>query len=348
MREVLTAVILLTVTARTAGAGPCGGGPGAPAQITELAEPGLTFPTGLTVAPDGAIWVASTFADELVRVAPPSFRITRVRLPLRSHPVGLAADAQGRIWFAGSGVGLVGRLTPGGTRAAEFPPPSLLREAALPFVAAVALDPRGENAWFTVGPQATVALIPISAEPVRRGTEVREVAVGSGRSRPEGIAVDGEGGVWVTELDGDVLSRIGSDGSVRRLPLPAGSRPRGVAVAPDGSVWVALFGSHQLLRVNRASGAMESWPMPSGSQSNPWAIAVDASGGVWIGEFTANTVTCFDPRRLRFAQWPVPTPHAGVRALAVDRDGRAWFVGSYSGRLGFVGPALPRGRMGAR
>jgi virginiamycin B lyase len=199
-----------------------------------------------------------------------------------------------------------------------------------------------------MGPEAMVATVPIASEHARRGPTAREVMLGPGRSRPESIAVDAEGAVWVTELAGEALTRIAADGGISRMPLPTGSRPRGVAVAPDGGVWVTLFGCHRLLRVERASGETRSWPMPSGAQSNPWAIAVDAAGGVWTSEFTANTVTCFDLRRARFAVWRVPTHRAGVRALAVDGVGRAWFVGSHSGRLGVVGPPLPRVTMGAR
>jgi virginiamycin B lyase len=350
MRETVAAMMLLAVAASSAaGAELCAGVGGELPQITELSDLTFTFPTGVTVAPDEAVWVASTLADQLVRVDPRSGRSTVVRLPLRSHPAGLAADAQGRIWFAASGAGLLGRLTPGAARAAEFPPASVLRQPiALPFVAAVALDPRGVNAWFTVGPEAVVATVPIASEQARRGAVAREITLGPQQSRPESLAVAGDGTVWVAELAADALTRIGADGGIRRVPLPAGSRPRGVAIAPDGSVWATLFGSHRLLRVDPASGETRSWSMPSGARSNPWAIAVDAAGGVWTSEYTANTITCFDPQQSRFAMWSVPTRTAGVRALAVDASGRTWFVGSTSGRLGLVARPLPRDTMGAR
>jgi virginiamycin B lyase len=348
-RELLAALMLLLLVTPAGAAGLCMGRDGAPPQVTELASPTFTFPTGIAIAPDGAVWVASTLADQLVRVEPASGRATAVRLPLRSHPVGLAADEQGRVWFAASGAGLVGRLSFGATRATEFPPESLLHAPiALPYVAAVALDPRGGNAWFTVGPQARVASVPIASAQARRGAVAREVPIGPGRSRPEALAVDTAGAVWVAELADDALTRIGPDGTISQVVLPTGSRPRGVAAAPDGTVWVALFGSHRLLQVRPASGETRSWPMPGGIRSNPWAIAVDTAGAVWTAEFTANTITCFDPGRARFAVWSVPTRSAGVRALAVDATGRAWFVGSASGRLGVVGPPPPHDRMGAR
>ncbi|MFI5325255.1 MAG: hypothetical protein ACHQ7H_03385, partial [Candidatus Rokuibacteriota bacterium] len=134
MREALAVLLALAGAASpAAGAELCaGGGDGRP-RISEHSDPTFTFPTGVAVAPDGAIWVASTLADQLVRLEPGSGRSTAVRLPLRSHPAGLAVDDQGRVWFAASGTGLVGRLTVGVARATEFPPASLLNQpVALP------------------------------------------------------------------------------------------------------------------------------------------------------------------------------------------------------------------------
>ena len=70
----------------------------------------LTFPLGLAVAPDGAVWLASTYADRLVRFEPTSGRRSEVALPLRSHPVGLLVDGRGALWYAASGLGVVGRV----------------------------------------------------------------------------------------------------------------------------------------------------------------------------------------------------------------------------------------------
>jgi len=349
VRELIVGLaLLLALGARLAAAAePCavGGSPG----ITELGVGPFTFPTGVVAAPDGAIWVASTFADQLVRVDPVSLATSVVSLPLRSHPIGLAADTRGRIWFAASGVGLVGRLTPGAARAAEFAPPSLFGDVVVPpFVSAIALGPAGGDAWFTLGPRSTVGSVAIAAEPIRRGSVVNEVSLGAGRGRPDAIAVAGDGAVWVTEIAEDALIRVGPDGRVERRLLPSGSQPRGVAVGPDGGVWVALFGRHELLRLRPGTGRMQTWTMPSGSLSHPWALVIDTAGGVWTSEFTANTLACFDAGRERFTVWPVPTRGAGVRALAVDGRGRVWFVGSYSGRLGLVGPSGPHGTMSAR
>ena len=343
-RNALALGVLLLLAPRVAAAGGCGGA----AAIAEMAALSLTFPMGVAVAPDGAIWVASTLADRLVRFDPASGVVSAVKLPLHSHPAGLVVDPEGRVWFAASGKGLVARMTPGALRAAEFAPPSLLdAQRGLPAPWSIALDARHARVWFTLRPDGVVGSVDIGATPTRKGSVVREIVLDRSFTRPEAVAADREGAVWVTELAADRLTRIGPDGLLRRFALPPGSRPRGVAAAPDGSVWVGLFGADRLLRVDPSTFAVRSWPMPSAPRSSPYAVTVDGGGRVWVSEFTANTVTCFDPATQRFAVWQVPTPGAGVRALAADREGRIWFVGSYSGRLGVVAsPPLHRDRIG--
>jgi virginiamycin B lyase len=286
------------------------------------------------------VWIASTYADQLVRVDPATRATRTVRLPHRSHPAGLLADTRGAVWYAGSGLGLVGRIEPDGQTVREFAIPSMVTARnAIPSPWSLAADPAHGRVWFTVQSDGIVAWVAAEALPIRRGFVVTEVQLGGPKIRPDGLAVDGRGVLWVAELGADCLARVDPEGGVSRLPLTARSSPRGVAAAPDGTIWVTLFGRHELLRVDPVSLAVRAWPMPSGRLSNPDAVTVDRSGAVWVSEFSANTIVRFDPVRERFTVFPLPTPHSGVRALATDVQGRVWFVGSYSGRLGVIEPA---------
>jgi virginiamycin B lyase len=76
--------------------------------------------------------------------------------------------------------------------------------------------------------------------------------------------------------------------------------------------------------------------MPSGPGSSPYALAVAPSGAVWVAEFMGNRIVRFDPREERMTTVALPTPRSAVRALAVDADGRVWYAGSESGRLGVI------------
>lgn len=312
--------------------------PERPLSVREYAEPVLAFPNGVTVTPDGAVWIASTFADKLVRFEPPTARYKEFPLALRAHPIGLLADPGGAVWFAASGLGRVGRLDPGAETPKEFGIPAMLTARnAIPSPWLLARDPTDGNVWFTIHSDGTVGRLPRGAEPVHRGFAVREIKLGAADLRADGLAADGRGGIWVAEPGADRLVRIASvDNSLTPLPLPPGSRPRGVAAGPDGTIWVTLFGTHQLLRLDPSTLRTRSWPMPSGSGSSPYAIAVAPSGAVWVAEFMGDKIVRFDPSTERMSAVALPTPRSRVRAIAVDAQRRVWYAGSGSGRLGVV------------
>jgi virginiamycin B lyase len=307
-------------------------------SIREFTLPSAALPTGIAVAPDGSVWIAVAYADKLLRFDPESGRFAERRLPSMTRPRSALVDSRGNIWFTASGLGAVERLLRAGGELHEFAVPSVLTARyALPAPSALTLERRTDEVWFTVASHGMIGRVAARAEPLRHGFRVRELQLGGPTSRPEGIAADGRGGVWVAELGSDRLARIDvRDGSIRRLTLPAGSRPRAVAAAPDGVIWVTLFGSHRLLRVDPVSFEARAWPMPSGARSNPYAVATDSAGRVWVSEYSANTIARFDPTTERFQVFPLPTPNSRVQAIAVDARGRLWYVGSFSGRVGVL------------
>ena len=73
-----------------------------------------------------------------------------------------------------------------------------------------------------------------------------------------------------------------------------------------GKVWFSQFAAGRVARLGLASGELSE-------------LAVSAGKG---------------PRRGAFDVFPLPGTHAMVRGMAVDREGRLWYVGSVSGRLG--------------
>ena len=312
--------------------------PERPLSVREYGDPVLAFPNGIAVTPDGAVWIASTFADKLIRFDPRVGQYKEYPLALRAHPIGLLADPRGAVWFAASGLGRVGRLDPGAETPKEFGIPAMLTARnAIPSPWLLARDPKDGDVWFTVHSDGMVGRLPHGAEPVHRGFAVSEIKLGAADLRPDGIAADGRGGIWIAEPGADRLVRISTaDKSLTPLPLPPGSRPRGVAAGPDGTIWVTLFGTHQLLRLDPSTLQTRSWPMPSGPGSSPYAIAVVDSGAVWVAEFMGDKIVRFDPPTERMTAVALPTPRSRVRAIAVDGQGRVWYAGSASGRLGVV------------
>jgi virginiamycin B lyase len=306
-------------------------------EAREVPGPRLTFPTGLAVCPDGGLWVASTYADTLVRIDPTSGATRAIRLELASHPAALICDRRGALWFAASGRGYVGRLDPDSDKPRQFVPPRVATAGrAIPVPRGLAIHPGRQEVWFTIESDGLVGRVKLMAEPVRRGFVVTELDLGGPSVRPHGIAVDGNGAVWVAELGADRLTRIDpADDSLRRYELPPGSRPLEAASAPDGSVWVTLLGTGALLRVDPRTSGHRTWRLPAPAAS-PAAVAVDAGGAVWVSDLSGNRLLRFDAAVERFTSYALPHPRTAVRALTLDATGRLWFAGSGSGRLGRV------------
>ena len=104
------------------------------------------------------------------------------------------------------------------------------------------------------------------------GTLKVDAAAGGGLLRPQGIAIDGAGTVWVANYQGNTLSEIAG----------ASSSAPGALLSPSTG-----FGSDAFL-------------------SKPYGLAIDSSGNIWVSNSGKNTLTEFVG-----AATPVKTPLAG-------------------------------------
>src|SRR5262249_36603570 len=174
-----------------------------------IEQPALAFPTGIAGASDGAISIASTYTANLIRFVPPTAQPREPPPPKHAPTARLLSDSAGGAWFAASGLAFVGRQDPGGGTPKEFAIPSILiATAAFPAPWAITRSPTDGELWFSVHSSGIVGRLARGAEPVHRGFAVREIKVGPGELRLDGIAADARGGVWVAEPGGDQLARI--------------------------------------------------------------------------------------------------------------------------------------------
>jgi virginiamycin B lyase len=69
-----------------------------PTPTPDNASTGLPMPYGIDVAPDGTVWVARLYANDLARIDPATGKVTMIAFPYQG-PRRLRIDAQGKLWI---------------------------------------------------------------------------------------------------------------------------------------------------------------------------------------------------------------------------------------------------------
>lgn len=196
-------------------------------------------------------------------------------------------------------------------------------------------------------------------------TSVRDGAVGrydpgTDRTRvwrgrlenPYGIAVDGDGRVWVGSHGGTSLHRIDvppDSAAVLDLSVPVPvrlsaearrrlspqrleelrSRHRGigmrrVAAGPDGRLWAAGHASGRVVGIDPEAGEKRVLATLD-PRSGPYAVTVDPWGRLWYSEQRGDAVVVYEPRTGDRRRTALPVEGGTVRDMAVDADrDRIW------------------------
>ncbi len=83
---------------------------------------GLPMPYGIDVTPDGAIWVARLYANDIARIDPESLDVEMIDFPYRG-PRRLRSDAEGKLWIVAFQDGLLVSYDPATRHFEEYPLP---------------------------------------------------------------------------------------------------------------------------------------------------------------------------------------------------------------------------------
>jgi streptogramin lyase len=151
--------------------------------------------------------------------------------------------------------------------------------------------------------------------------------------RPQGVAVDTEGNVWVSDRvrnriiafdkSGKFLREIGvggtADGQIKD--------PRGLAIAPNGNIWIAEVGNKRLQQFT-PTGTFVS-KITKTEFSEPWGIAVGPDGKIWVADSGSQKVFQFkaDGTYIQNRDTTQIVPGGGVPyGIDTDTYGNAWIA----------------------
>ncbi len=277
-----------------------------PSQIT--ANLGLNAPRGLTISPDGTIYIADTFNSRIVKLdaagnllASWGSRTPDGQAPPTTgtfnEPWGVAVDSAGNIFVADTWNHRVQKFDVNG----KF----LL-------------------AWGVAG---------LSSE---------------GPDRlwgPRGIAVSPAGRVYVTDTgnkrvavfdaNGKFLFEFGTEGDARL------DEPVGIAIGPDGRVYIADTWNMRVAVYSADGQFVADWPVQgwaSDTVDNKPYLAVDAQDRIYVTDPEGYRVIVFSSSGeplAAFGQYGPEEESFGLPdGIAVDPDGSVWVTDAANNRLG--------------
>ena len=183
--------------------------------------------------------------------------------------------------------------------------------------------------------------------------------------RPRGVAVDGDGNVYVADNENHTIRKITPAGVVTTLAGTAGSSgsadgtgaaarltsPFGVAVDGDGNVYVADSSNHTIRKITPA-GVVTTLAGTAGSSGSadgtgadarlryPYGVAVDGDGNVYVADNSNHTIRKITPAGV-VTTWAGTYPERGFSdgrgpfarfqnpyGVAVDGDGNVYVADS--------------------
>lgn len=197
----------------------------------------------------------------------------------------------------------------------------------------VAPDPRsGGPVWYTAQHQGALGRL----DP---GTgKVEQIPLGEG-SRPHGVIVGPDNGIWITDSGLNAIVRVDPrTRQVKRYPLPLDENANLNTATFDrqGRLWfTGQAGYHG--RVDPKSGKVEVWPSPRGR--GPYGITTTPGGDVYYASLAGHHIARVDLRSGKATPIDPPAKEQGARRVWSDARGRIWVSEWMSGQVSRYDPA---------
>jgi outer membrane protein assembly factor BamB len=271
----------------------------------------LLFPTGIAVAPDGAIWVVDSANNRFQLFSPDGAYL---------ETWGEAGDGDGQLNFVrspddpGNSVGDIAFAADGSFYVTDSANMRVQHFAAdRTFVGAWGAFGTGDGQFIdpfgvAVAPDGNVYVIDDRRDDIQvfdpEGTflfTIGEHGVGPGQLNSTGsLAIDDDGNVWVVDFGNNRIQKFAADGTfVMTFGQEEGQldRPADIAVDQDGNLYVTEPENGRVQAFSPEGAFLKAWSAPDDGQSEPFVpigVAVDAEGGVYLTDVVGGTVQKFE------------------------------------------------------
>jgi len=296
------------------------------------------------VAPTGEVWVGSYNGRRIFRLDPATGNYSDVNIGLSENldgddvfsldwPIyGLVVDRDGLIWTAGLNSGIQCFDPTLGQMCGRFTIPGCNRSYG------IALD-RDQNIWFGGWTCNNIGVLnrasyeaEVLAHPAdwwNRTPSIRSYPV-SGMSYTRGIAVDGDGQVWVASSGTDRIFQFDPGIGGYRRSIATCDLPIGVGITEEGDVWSMCYYSNRARAHRLDSGALR-YDVYLGSGAGPYSYSdftgfqlrnFTAPEGSWSGIFECGADGCgFD-----WIEWDAVVPAGAGFEVSYrgSMDGTTW------------------------
>jgi len=319
--------------------------PATGAAVTSF--PVSSFPRGITVGPDGALWFTNQSSNagngSIGRITTAGV-VTTFTDPDIMSPGDITAGPDGALWFVDDRTNnvAIGRITTAGV-VTRYTDPSIADPQR------ITAGPDGAL-WFTnygtfdqgtptadkgsIGRITTAGVV----------TNYRDPSI----AYPIGIAAGPDGALWFTNTGGDAagdkgsIGRITTTGTVTNYTDPTINYPAAITAGPDGNMWfanAALIPPRSAASIGRitTAGVVTNYTDPSINQ--PSGITAGADGALWFTNGSTDSIG-----RITTAG-TVTSTQAGSPSSQSDRpfaitagpDGALWFTTSGDSSGGSIG-----------
>ncbi|HZM83163.1 MAG TPA: SMP-30/gluconolactonase/LRE family protein [Candidatus Limnocylindrales bacterium] len=136
--------------------------------------------------------------------------------------------------------------------------------------------------------------------------------------------------VWFTDFNNDSLWRYNITAD-QFTQFPLQFQPSDVVIDAAGDAWFTATFENSVNRLDPATGAVESFPVPDGLSPRQIAIATD--GQFWFtSRFVPQGVGRLDPATGVVTTFPTPS-NPGPEGIAASPDGSIWFTQTTKGNI---------------